>query len=167
MHAICLPTARVMRSGEFTPLIRRPKAPGGPDMTNYRSQSLPRGLWREQMRRRPRTRLSSQRAHDGFRQASNNALQSVAGTSGHPRVEVPADNNWPAVLTRPEAAEMCRISMQTFDAWVRKGILPGPIPGTRRWSRIAIERALAGDVVASTADIWPSPFEQWKRRNAH
>jgi hypothetical protein len=62
---------------------------------------------------------------------------------------------------------MCRISVQTFDAWVRKGILPGPILGTRRWSRIAIERALAGDVVASTADIWPSPFEQWKRRNAH
>jgi len=71
------------------------------------------------------------------------------------------------VLTRPEAAKMCTISVQTFDAWVRKGILPGPIPGTRRWSRIAIERALAGDPVASTADISPSPFEQWKRRDAH
>jgi helix-turn-helix protein len=111
--------------------------------------------------------LSSQRPHGGFRLASDNARQSIAGASRHRRAEVPANNNWPAVLTRAEAAEMCRISVQTFDTWVRKGILPGPIPGTRRWSRIAIERALAGDVVASTADIWPSPFEQWKLRNAH
>jgi len=79
----------------------------------------------------------------------------------------PADDNWPLALTRPEAAKMCRISVPTFDAWVRKEILPGPIPGTRRWSRIAIEHALAGDIVTSTGDVHLSPFEQWKRRNAH
>jgi hypothetical protein len=107
------------------------------------------------MRRRPA---------GGFRPDGDNALQSVAGVLRQSRA---ADDNWPTVLTRPEAAEMCRISVQTFDTWVRKGILPGPIPGTRRWSRIAIERALAGDIVASTTDIWPSPFEQWKRRNAY
>jgi hypothetical protein len=62
---------------------------------------------------------------------------------------------------------MCRISVQTFDDWVEKKILPKPIAGTRRWSRIAIERALAGDVVPSTAEMLPSPFEEWKHRNAH
>jgi hypothetical protein len=61
---------------------------------------------------------------------------------------------------------MCRISVHTFDAWVRKGILPATIPGTRRWSRKAIERALAGDVVTSPTDARPSPFEEWKGRNA-
>ena len=140
--------------------------PAGPDMINYRSQSLSRGVWREQ-KRRP-SRLSSQRrAHRGLQPADNNALQSVSGASRQRRAEMPADDNWPAVLTRPEAAAMCRISVPTFDAWVRKAILPGPIPGTRRWSHMAIERALAGDIVTSTTDVPPSPFEQWKRRDAH
>jgi hypothetical protein len=117
--------------------------------------------------RRP-SRLSSQRrAHRGLRPADDNAFQTVAGASGDRRAVMPADDKWPAVLTRPEAAKMCRISVQTFDAWVRREILPGPIPGTRRWSRIAIEHALAGDIVTSTGDIHLSPFEQWKRRNAH
>jgi hypothetical protein len=77
-----------------------------------------------------------------------------------------AKDDCPPVLTRREVAEICRISVQTFDAWVRKGILPGPIPGTRRWSRVGIERALAGDMIASIADAEHSAFEQWKRRNA-
>jgi predicted DNA-binding transcriptional regulator AlpA len=82
-----------------------------------------------------------------------------------------ANDNRPLVLTRPEAAEMCSLGVSTFDTWVRKKILPGPIEGTRRWSRRAIERALAGDVVqvalpvsgvehAATA---ASPFAEWKR----
>ena len=40
-------------------------------------------------------------------------------------------------LSRREAAAICGISVQTFDTYVRKGILPGPLPGTRRWSRAA------------------------------
>jgi hypothetical protein len=83
------------------------------------------------------------------------------------RTDPQANDNWPPVLTRCEAAKMCRISVQTFDSWVRKGILPGPILGTRRWSRSAIEQALAGDVSASLGDKQLSPFEQWKRGNAH
>jgi hypothetical protein len=78
-----------------------------------------------------------------------------------------ANENWPPVLTRCEAAKMCRISVHTFDSWVRKGILPGPIIGTRRWSRSAIEQGLAGQVVALSANDQVSPFEQWKRGNAH
>lgn len=78
-----------------------------------------------------------------------------------------ANDNRPLVLTRREAAQMRRISLQTFDLWVRKGILPGPIWGTRRWSRDVIERRLAGGVVDLLANNQPSPFEQWKCGNAH
>jgi hypothetical protein len=75
------------------------------------------------------------------------------------------DEYWPPVLTRPEAARMCRISVRTFDAWVRKGILPPPMQGTRRWSRAAIERRLADD--GAVQSEWLSPFAQWKQINAH
>jgi predicted DNA-binding transcriptional regulator AlpA len=68
-------------------------------------------------------------------------------------------------LTRTEAAVLCGISVHTFDEWVKKNILPRPIPGTRRWSRFAIERALAQQNTAS-ADPAGSPFEEWKKRNA-
>jgi hypothetical protein len=71
------------------------------------------------------------------------------------------------VLTRYEAARMCTISVQTFDVWVKKKILPGPIPGTRRWSRISIEWALTHETVSTPAELRPSAFEEWKRHNAH
>jgi predicted site-specific integrase-resolvase len=70
-------------------------------------------------------------------------------------------------LTRREAAELCRISVHTFDTWVRKGILPGPIAGTRRWSRRDIERRLAGEIPVPLATAPVSSFEQWKRDHAH
>jgi predicted DNA-binding transcriptional regulator AlpA len=77
------------------------------------------------------------------------------------------NDNWPPVLTRREAAKMCRISVPTFDGWVRKAILPKPIPGTRRWSRVAIECALGGGGDRSPPDIQLSAFERWSRDNAH
>jgi hypothetical protein len=33
-------------------------------------------------------------------------------------------------------------SLRAFDEWVRRGIVPGPIAGTRRWDRKAIDAAL-------------------------
>jgi hypothetical protein len=75
--------------------------------------------------------------------------------------------NLPLVVTRFEAAEMCRISVDTFDDWVRKGILPRSISGTRRWSRIAIEHALSGEVSETPVNALPSPFEEWKSRRAN
>ena len=76
----------------------------------------------------------------------------------------------PLVVTRAEAAQICGISVQTFDAWVLKGILPKPLPGTRRWSRDQIERAIsAGGAMLSapspTRDEL-SPYEHWKCENA-
>lgn len=74
----------------------------------------------------------------------------------------------PLALTRAQAAALCHLSLTGFDSWVRKGIVPSPIPGTRRWSRVALERAIAGEqpaaAVADNDNL--SPFEQWKRSNA-
>jgi hypothetical protein len=75
-------------------------------------------------------------------------------------------NQWPLVLTRPDGAKMCGISVKTFDTWVRKGILPGPMAGTRRWSRRAMERHLEGEIAARSTTDQPSAFEQWKRNHA-
>lgn len=75
------------------------------------------------------------------------------------------NDNFPLILTRPEAAAMCRVSVSGFDSWVRRGIIPGPIPGTRRWSRVAVERALAGE--GSACGTEESHFDQWKRKHAN
>lgn len=74
-----------------------------------------------------------------------------------------ADNdNYPAVLTRSLAAEMCQLTPSGFDGWVRRGIVPPPIMGTRRWSRDAILKAIAGTAI----DVAVDPFEQWEAENA-
>jgi hypothetical protein len=50
---------------------------------------------------------------------------------------------------------------------VRKGVVPGPLVGTRRWSRLALERAPCGDMAAPVANNDNvSPFEAWKRQHA-
>jgi predicted DNA-binding transcriptional regulator AlpA len=83
------------------------------------------------------------------------------------KVRRAANDNWPLVLTRSEAAAMCQIGLSTFDGWIKKGILPGPIPKTRRWSRTAIESALADGCIAPSVNSQHSPFEQWRHRNAY
>jgi hypothetical protein len=46
-------------------------------------------------------------------------------------------------LNRHQAAAYCGCdSLSTFADWVRRGIVPGPIPGTHRWDRRAIDAAL-------------------------
>lgn len=74
-----------------------------------------------------------------------------------------ANDNYPPVLTRQEAASMCRLSPSGFDDWVRRGIVPTAIMGTRRWSRDAILRAVAG--VGIDVEVL-SPFEQWEKQHA-
>jgi hypothetical protein len=91
-------------------------------------------------------------------QISQATMQGAAAQSGR---------SAPLVLTRGQAAGMCGISVHTFDQWVRKNVVPPPIRGTRRWSRVAIERALEGVPSPQPAGIEASPFEQWKRSHAH
>lgn len=68
----------------------------------------------------------------------------------------------PRLLKRPEAAAYCSLCESTFDDWVRRGLLPGPIPGTHRWDKKAIDLALdklSGITTQSTPD---DLYDQWK-----
>jgi predicted DNA-binding transcriptional regulator AlpA len=71
-------------------------------------------------------------------------------------------------LTRPDAAALCGLSPSGFDAWVRKGIVPPAMPGTRRWSRAAIELALARAHGAAWEEAPPAldAFQQWETEEA-
>ena len=66
----------------------------------------------------------------------------------------------PRGLSREQAAEYCGCdTLDAFDTWVKRKIVPGPIPGTHRWDRRAIDRALdrrSGLVVetAPSIDEW-------------
>ena len=48
----------------------------------------------------------------------------------------------PRCLNRESAAEYCGCSPSAFDDWVRRGIVPGPLRGTKQWDRKAIDVAL-------------------------
>ena len=60
-------------------------------------------------------------------------------------------------LKRPEAAALCSLTPSGFDRWVRLGLVPAAMAGTRRWSRAALERAIAGEPDKPTA-----AYKQWK-----
>jgi hypothetical protein len=70
----------------------------------------------------------------------------------------------PRLLSREAAAAYCGCdSLSTFDDWVRRGIIPRPLPGTHRWDRRAIDTALdkAGGLVKQD-DNNPDRFlESW------
>ena len=67
----------------------------------------------------------------------------------------------PRLLTREQAAAYCGLSVHGFSEWVRTGRLPGPIRGTIRWDRKAIDAALD---LASGIDprIGTAPYDEWK-----
>ena len=54
-------------------------------------------------------------------------------------------------------------SLSAFNDWVRRGILPRPIPGTRKWDRKAIDAAL-DRMSGLDSKIRPqlSPYDEWK-----
>lgn len=79
----------------------------------------------------------------------------------------PSNDNYPMVLKRSQAADMCQLTPAGFDVWVRKGIVPTAIAGTRRWSRDAIRRALSGGGIAQNDNGAPmDAFEAWEAQNA-
>lgn len=75
-----------------------------------------------------------------------------------------ANDNYPLVLTRHEAAALVGLTPSGFDSWVRKGIVPGPLAGTRRWSRDAIRDAINGKAVE--VDVEEDPYLKWKAEHA-
>jgi hypothetical protein len=72
----------------------------------------------------------------------------------------------PRCLTIKQAAEYagCR-TVAAYRDRVRRGILPGPIPGTRAYDRHAIDAALdrASGIKPSTKEL--SPYEAWKKQS--
>lgn len=70
-------------------------------------------------------------------------------------------------LTVREAAHYtgCR-TVAAFRAWVRKGIMPRPVPGTHRYDRKAIDSAL--DRMSGLSPTLPelSAYGAWKNRES-
>jgi hypothetical protein len=68
-------------------------------------------------------------------------------------------------LSRRDAAAYAGCeSLSAFNNWIRRGIIPGPIPGTHRWDRKAIDAALdkaSGLEHESTAEM--TTLEKWQR----
>jgi hypothetical protein len=69
----------------------------------------------------------------------------------------------PRLMSRTEVAAYCGITTSAFADWQRRGIMPGPVPGTRRWDKTAVDRALdkAGGMV--NAEPPESAYQRWKR----
>ena len=68
----------------------------------------------------------------------------------------------PRGLSKADAAAYCGCRTEAaFEDWITKGIVPGPIPGTTRWDRKAIDRAL--DRASGLTDDKPSydPLGEW------
>lgn len=72
----------------------------------------------------------------------------------------------PRGLSREDAAAYagCK-TLSAFHDQIRRGILPGPMPGTHTWDRKAIDAAL-DRLSGLQTTIAPSPLEEWKTRRA-
>jgi hypothetical protein len=54
-------------------------------------------------------------------------------------------------------------TLSAFNDWIRRGILPGPIPGTRKWDKKAIDAALDRlSGLQSTIEPQLTPYDRWK-----
>ena len=72
----------------------------------------------------------------------------------------------PRGMSREEAAAYCGCeSMAAFSDWVRRGVVPGPLPGTRRWDRKAIDAAL-DRASGLESKFQQSPLEAWRAGRA-
>ena len=67
----------------------------------------------------------------------------------------------PRLLTRYQAAERCCLTESGFSSWVARGLVPGPLPGTRRWDAKALDK-LSG--LGPEREL--TPYERWKQANA-
>lgn len=68
----------------------------------------------------------------------------------------------PRCLCREEAAEYCGLSVEGFDAWRKRGIVPGPIAGTHRWDRKALDAALDKHSGLDQGQE-ETPLQRWRR----
>lgn len=66
------------------------------------------------------------------------------------------------LLSASDAAAYLGLSAAGLREWVEAGRVPGPIPGTRRYDRAALDRAL--DRLSGLESHQPSALEQWKAK---
>ena len=78
----------------------------------------------------------------------------------------PAALHRPRLATRAEAAAYLALSTAGFDDWIRRGIIPGPISGTRRWDRFAIDAALDRASRISSSTEKENDYAAWKKAHA-
>ncbi len=69
----------------------------------------------------------------------------------------------PRLLTREQAAAYCGLSTRGFTEWVRAGKMPGPILGTTRWDRRAMDAVLDKASGLETVGTQEDAFDRWKR----
>jgi hypothetical protein len=70
----------------------------------------------------------------------------------------------PRLLTREQAAAYCGVGTTTFTIWIRRGIIPGPVPETHRWDRKAIDVAL--DALSRIDDkLEGNALDQWRAKH--
>lgn len=74
----------------------------------------------------------------------------------------------PRLMSGTDIANYCGITLATLSKWVAAGRLPGPLPGTRRWDRKAIDLAL--DKLSGIQSTVPAaeeecPLEKWMRED--
>lgn len=68
----------------------------------------------------------------------------------------------PRCMKRAEAAAYLSLDPSSLDVWVAKGIVPGPIPGTHRWDRRAIDAALDRLSGLQQDESLDDSYEAWK-----
>lgn len=67
----------------------------------------------------------------------------------------------PRLMRKDEAAAYCAVTPSRLSQLVRAGTLPGPVPGTTRFDRVAIDRALDKlSGIEPTKEL--SAYEQWR-----
>jgi excisionase family DNA binding protein len=64
------------------------------------------------------------------------------------------------LATKRQLAGLLGVSEPTVTNWVKKGIIPGVVPGTRRYCRAAVEAALQA---RNARPAETSPYDEWKR----
>lgn len=66
-----------------------------------------------------------------------------------------------ATCSREDAAFLLNIPPKTFDDWRERGIVPPPIPNTKRWSVALLLRRLEGE--AETGTVAPAnDLQAWR-----
>lgn len=71
----------------------------------------------------------------------------------------------PRLLTRQQAAARCGLTESGFSSWVVRKLVPGPLPGTRRWDARALDQAL-DRLSGLDPERELTPYEKWKQADA-